>query len=300
MSDLRPTHDGVPASRVQLPAGAWASVFDALCALFPAIDAATWAQRFARGRVLDAEGQPLALDAPYRQGAVIHYFREVAEEPEIPFAETLVHADEHIVVACKPHFLPVVPAGRYVRQTLLARLTETLDNPHLVPLHRIDRDTAGLVLFSANPATRGAYQALFRERRIDKTYLAVAAPLPHLPFPYVHRSRLVPGEPFFRMAEVPGEANSETVIDVVQRGAGLWTYRLQPITGRKHQLRVHMAALGAPLLHDRTYPVLLPPTADDPAHALQLLAKTLAFMDPLTGSQRRFASDRALIEVPAA
>ena len=141
---------------------------DALCALFPAIDAATWAQRFERGRVLDAQGQPLAMDAPFRLGAVIHYFREVVDEPEIPFAETLVHVDEHIVAACKPHFLPVVPAGRYVRQTLLARLTDRLHNPHLVPLHRIDRDTAGLVLFSANPDTRGAYQALFRERRIHK------------------------------------------------------------------------------------------------------------------------------------
>ena len=294
MSNLRPTFDGVPASRIQLPAGEWRTVFEALCALFPGIEPATWAQRFARGRVLDGEGQVLAIDAPYRLGDTIHYFREVFDEPVIPFAETLIHADAHIVVACKPHFLPVVPAGAYVRQTLLARLTERLDNPHLVPLHRIDRDTAGLVLFSANPATRGVHQSLFRERRISKTYLAVAAPLPHMSFPYVHRSRLVPGEPFFRMTEVPGEPNSETVIDVVHRGVDCWTYRLEPITGRKHQLRVHMAALGAPLLHDRCYPQLRDPVPDDPLRPLQLLASRLAFADPLNGDMRVFDTKRQL------
>ena len=294
MSEQRPTRDGMPASRLQLPAGPWHSVFEALCALFPAIAAATWAQRFARGRVLDGAGLPLTLQAPYRLGACIHYFREVVDEPEIPFADTLIHADEHIVVACKPHFLPVVPAGCYVRQTLLARLTERLDNPQLVPLHRIDRDTAGLVLFSANPATRGRYQALFRERRIAKQYLAVAAPLPQLTFPYVHRSRLVPGEPFFRMAEMPGEPNSETVIEVIHRGTDHWTYRLQPITGRKHQLRVHMAMLGAPILNDPLYPTLVETAADDLQRPLMLLARALSFVDPLDGRQRRFESARTL------
>lgn len=295
MSEKRPTRHGVPASRVQLPAGSWGTVLEALCALFPAIAADTWAQRFERGRVLDGDGQPLASDAPYRLGATVHYFREVADEPVIPFTESIVHVDEHIVVACKPHFLPVVPAGRYVHQTLLARLTERLDNPHLVPLHRIDRDTAGLVLFSANPDTRGAYQALFRERRIHKEYMAVAAPLPHLAFPYVHRSRLVPGEPFFRMMEVPGEPNSETVIEVIHRGTDHWSYRLQPITGRKHQLRVHMAALGAPLLHDRCYPQLLDDAPDDPQKPLQLLAWKLEFCDPLSGVERRFVASRPLM-----
>lgn len=286
--------DGVPASRLQLPAGPWATVLEALCARFPAVEAATWRERFARGRVLDADGRALPVDAPYRLGAEVHYFREVVDEPAIPFHETIVYADAHLVVACKPHYLPVVPAGTYVRQTLLARLVERFDNPALVPLHRIDRDTAGLVLFSAHPDSRARYQALFRERRIRKHYLAVAAPLPELSFPYVHRSRLVPGEPFFRMTETPGEANSETVIEVVARAADSWTYRLEPVTGRKHQLRVHMAALGAPILHDRCYPVLQAPQPDEPTRPLQLLAHTLAFDDPLTGDARSFRADAGL------
>jgi tRNA pseudouridine32 synthase / 23S rRNA pseudouridine746 synthase len=296
VTEQRALRDGIPASHFQLPPGPWTTVLQALCAHFVAIDEQTWRDRFARGRVLDAGGQPLPVDAPYRLGSTVQYFREVANEPLIPYAETIVHVDAHLVVACKPHFLPVVPAGVYVRQTLLSRLVETLDNPHLVPLHRIDRDTAGLVLFSANPASRGAYQALFRERRIAKQYLAVAPALPQLHFPHIHRSRLVPGEPFFRMRETPGEANSETRIAVEARGHDYWTYRLEPVTGRKHQLRVHMAALGAPLLHDRCYPHLLPQQRDDPGHPLQLLAQRLMFTDPLDGTPRLFQSSRILGE----
>ncbi|PPT64350.1 pseudouridylate synthase [Xanthomonas arboricola] len=290
MVSTRPILDGMAASQFQLPMGSWTTVLEALCACFPSVDAATWRDRFARGRVLDANAQVLDVSASYRLGAEIYYFREVADEPVVAAAETVVHADAHVVVACKPHFLPVVPAGVYVRETLLTRLVRRFDNPALVPLHRIDRDTAGLVLFSANPATRGIYQALFRERRIRKHYLAVAPPLPGLTFPYVHRSRLEPGEPFFRMRESVGEPNSETVIDVVARGADTWTYRLEPVTGRKHQLRMHMASLGAPILHDRFYPELEDQRPDDPERPLQLFAHTLAFDDPITDEPRRFTA----------
>ncbi|MCR6661791.1 MAG: pseudouridine synthase [Luteimonas sp.] len=288
MAASRPIRDGVTASRLQLPAGPWSTVHEALCAHFPGIGADTWRARFERGLVLDAQGHALDAAAAYRLGDEIQYFREVTDEAVIPFAETVVHADAHLVVACKPHFLPVAPTGAYVRETLLARLVRRFDNPSLVPLHRIDRDTAGLVLFSAHPETRARYQSLFRERRIRKHYLAFAPPLPDLAFPHVHRSRLERGEPFFRMREVPGEPNSETVIDVDTRGVDAWRYRLEPVTGRKHQLRVHMAALGAPILHDRCYPRLQERQPDDPLWPLQLFAHALAFDDPLTGEPRRF------------
>lgn len=282
--------NGLAASRLQLPPGPWSTVLDCLCARFPAIARETWVDRFARGRVLDASGAPLAVDAPYRLGAEIRYFREVADEVAIPFHETVLHVDAHLVVADKPHFLPVTPAGGHVRETLLARLVQRLGNPGLVPLHRIDRDTAGLVLFSANPATRDAYQALFRQRRIHKRYEAIAPALPGLAFPRVHASRLEAGEPFFRMREVEGAPNSETRIDVVERAGAWWRYALEPVTGRKHQLRVHMAALGAPIRNDRLYPQLMPAATDDYARPLQLLARSLAFVDPLSGVERRFES----------
>ena len=290
MSRARPVRDGVPASRLQVPPGPWTTVLEALCAHFPRVPEATWRDRFARGRVLDAEGRALAANAPCRAGMEVHYFREVAGEPVIPFTETVVHADAQLVVVDKPHFLPVAPTGAWVRETLLTRLVERFGNPALVPLHRIDRETAGLVMFSADPASRGAYQALFRERRIRKHYEAFAPPRPDLGFPYVHRSRLERGEPFFRMREVPGEANSESVVDVLERGEAAWRYRLEPVTGRKHQLRVHMAALGAPILGDRLYPVLRDQGADDHARPLQLFARSLAFDDPLTGEPRCFTA----------
>lgn len=286
-----PSIDGLAASTLQLPPGAWTTVLDCLCARFPAVPRAQWIERMARGRVLDDAGTPVAPDTGYRVGVEIHYYREVAHEPTIPFDEVVVHADAHVLVADKPHFLPVTPAGPHVHETLLARLVRRIGNPALTPLHRIDRDTAGLVLFSTNPDSRARYQALFRERRIEKVYEAIAPPLPDLAFPYTHASRVVTGEPFFRMQEMPGPANSETRIDVIARQERRWHYALTPVTGRKHQLRVHMAALGAPIANDPIYPAARHRAAGDYSAPLQLLARTLRFIDPLDGTERNFSSD---------
>lgn len=283
-----------PPSRLQLPPGAWATLLDGLCARFPRIDRAQWESRFARGRVLDAQGRALAPDRAWQVGLEIQYFREVAEEPVIPFLETVVHQDAHLLVADKPHFLPVTPAGAHVRETLLARLVARTGNADLVPLHRLDRLTAGLVLFSTRSDSRDAYQRLFRERRIDKTYEALAPALPGRTFPLERHTRLVAGEPFFRMAEVPGEPNARTRIEVIDADGPIWRYRLHPESGRKHQLRVHMAALGAPIEGDDLYPVLRTAGEGAAEAPLQLLAQALAFLDPMTGEPRHFSSDRQL------
>lgn len=277
------------ASTVCLPPGNWPTVLDCLCEHFKAIGREVWLDRFARGRVLDAQGQPITVDHPYRVGLRIHYFREVPNEKPIPVLEDILHVDEHLVVADKPHFLPVTPTGEYVEQTLLRRLIRRLDNPHLVPLHRIDRHTAGLVLFSANPQSRSVYQQLFPTRRIDKQYQAIAPALPELRFPLVHKSRMANGEPFFRMQEVPGVSNSETHAEVLEKQGGLWRYGLSPVTGKTHQLRVHMAALGAPICNDPFYPEVVQ-GEDDYAKPLKLLARSLRFEDPLTGQERYFES----------
>ncbi len=285
------------ASRLQLPPGSWVTVIDGLCARFPAISRESWIDRFARGRVLDDNGNVLAIDAPYRIGMEVRYFREVVDELVIPFAETVLYADDDLVVADKPHFLPVTPSGRHVHETLLSRLQLRLGNVDLVPLHRIDRDTAGLVLFSAKRQTRAAYQDLFRLWRIEKRYEALAPALQQYAFPMVYASRIVPGMPFFRMQEVIGDANSETRIDVIERGQVTWRYELTPVSGRKHQLRVQMAALGAPILGDVLYPELRERATDDYSQPLQLLAKSLVFADPLTGESRRFDSRFSLPSV---
>ncbi|AWH32899.1 pseudouridine synthase [Stenotrophomonas sp. SAU14A_NAIMI4_8] len=281
-------------SRLQLPPGDWPTLLDGLCARFPRIDRGQWLDRFGRGRVQDAQGRALAADQPWQVGLEIVYFREVSAEPDIPFSETVLYQDAHLLVADKPHYLPVTPAGGYVRETLLARLVARTGNPDLVPLHRLDRLTAGLVLFSQRPDSRDAYQRLFRERRIEKIYEALAPALPGLPFPQQRLSRIVPGEPFFRMAEMAGEPNARTRIEVIAEHGAAWHYRLWPETGRKHQLRVHMAALGAPILGDDLYPRLQPSADPLQAPPLQLLARALAFQDPLSGEPRVFRSERSL------
>lgn len=278
------------ASTLYLPPGAWATVLDCLCERFAAISREQWLDRIARGRVLDADGLPISAQLAYREGLRIHYFREVPNETPILVEESILYADEHLVVADKPHFLPVTPAGEYVEQTLLRRLIRRFDNPDLVPLHRIDRHTAGLVLFSARKDTRSAYQALFPTRQIDKRYEAIARPLPELQFPLVHKSRLIDGEPFFRMQEGPGASNTETRIEVCEQKGDWWRYGLYPVTGKKHQLRVHMAALGAGIQNDPFYPDVLKDAVDDFSQPLKLLAQSLRFVDPVTGEVRFFES----------
>jgi tRNA pseudouridine32 synthase/23S rRNA pseudouridine746 synthase len=286
------------ASSVVLPTGPWATVLDCLCGRFPAVPREQWTSRMTRGLVRDGAGQALDPASPFRAGLRVRYFREVAAEAPVPFTESILHADAHLVVADKPHFLPVAPVGGWVAETLLTRLIRRLGNPSLVPLHRIDRGTAGLVLLSANPATRARYQALFRERRIEKIYEALAPPLPATAFPLLRRSRVVRGDPFFRMREEPGPPNSETRIAVIGQVAALWRYELVPVTGRKHQLRVHMAAIGAPVANDPYYPALAARASDDYARPLALLARSLAFVDPLTGEPRRFVTRRSLLIPP--
>ena len=282
------------ASSFVLPPGDWQTVFDCLCANFPAISPERWRDRFLRERVLDDSKQPLDLAHAHSAGLRIYYFREVPAEKPIPFFESILYADAHLIVADKPSFLPVTPVGEYVEQTLLARLVKHFGNADIAPLHRIDRHTSGLVLFSAQRASRAAYQALFRDRTIEKTYEAIAPALPHLEFPLTRRSRIVRGEPFFRSCEIEGEANTETQIEVIDRGNDLWHYRLRPITGKKHQLRVHMAALGAPIYHDAFYPEVRAALFNDYSRPLQLLARELRFTDPFTGHPHIFISQLRL------
>lgn len=281
----------VPSSRLVLPSGPWRTLLDFLGERFPAVSRTDWLDRMARGTVR-VDGEPVDSQDMYRAGATLTYRREVPDEPRVPFEETLVHVDDDLVIADKPHFLPVMPAGAHVEETLSVRLARRLGNPDLVALHRLDRDTAGLVVFSARPSSRDAYTALFRDRRIAKVYEAVAPPMPDRSFPFEYASRLERSEPFFRMREVDGVPNATTRVDVIERDGERWRYRLEPVSGRKHQLRVHMAALGAAIEGDPYYPRLTERVGFE--RPLRLLARELRFVDPLSGVERVFRSSRQL------
>jgi tRNA pseudouridine32 synthase / 23S rRNA pseudouridine746 synthase len=297
-----PTRDGVGPSCVVLPTlsatSTWRRVIDFLEYRFVTIPRAEILARMARGDVLDAEGNLIAPDAPYRAHQMLFYYRQIVDEAPVPFVETVLFEDEYLVVADKPHFLPVTPGGRYLQESLLVRLKRKLNCDTLAPVHRIDRETAGLVLFTKQPHTRGLYHAPFAERRVEKVYEAVAPHSASLNLPMTYSSRLVEGEHFMRMEEAAGIANSETTIALIESESqsGLARYRLTPASGKKHQLRVHMASLGIPILYDQIYPVHVA-SADvdgDYSKPLQLLAKTLAFVDPISGETRRFESGRTL------
>lgn len=290
-----PIKDGVAPSYLWITETQAGGMLRFLCERFPDVSAAGWAGRLARGEVVDAQGSALGADSHVRQGMRIWYYREL-EEPEtpIPFEEKVLFQDEHLLVADKPHFLPTIPTGRFLHETLLVRLKRRHDLPHLTPIHRLDRETAGVVIFSHNPATRGKYQSLFQKRAIRKVYEALAGPIAGRAFPFTYRSRMVDGEKFFVMKEEAGEPNSETLVELIEQRGEVARYRLHPHTGRKHQLRLHMASLGAPILNDAFYPVALPCKGDDFSAPLQLLARAIAFDDPLTGEPREFASERGL------
>ena len=289
-----PTKNGVGPSCVGLPAGNWRTITDFLVERFPAITREVWLERMAHQLVMDEFGGLVTPQRPYPGPMRIYYYRAVDMEARIPFEESVLFQDDHLVVADKPHFLPVTPSGHYLQETLLVRLKKRLGIDTLIPIHRIDRETAGLVLFSTQPDERNAYQAMFRDHAVTKHYEAIAPWRQDLTWPITRKSRIVEDEPFFRQREVPGQPNSETHMDVIEKNGGLARYALSPVTGKKHQLRVHMNALGLPILNDRMYPPVVDTPDDDYSLPLQLLAKSIAFADPVTGQARNFQSQRTL------
>ncbi|SFQ29608.1 pseudouridine synthase [Variovorax sp. 770b2] len=294
-----PTRDGVGPSCVGLPYGPWPTIAEFLIERFPAITRNAWLERIVAGDVIDEHRIPVTIERRYESPLRVYYYRTLDGEVHIPFEEQVLFQDEQLVVADKPPFLPVTPTGKYLQESLLVRLKRKLKIDDLVPLHRIDRGTSGLVLFSVRRETRGAYQQMFPERRIAKHYEAVVPWQEGVSsVPGTYRSRLVDDEHFMRMREAPGEPNAETHIQVQEVRGGRALLKLSPVTGRKHQLRVHCLALGMPIENDPIYPVLLPENTDDFDKPLQLLAKSVAFQDPVTGDLRSFTSPRSLSLAP--
>ncbi len=275
------------------------SVLEFLIQRFPGVTPATWLQRIQDGKVLWDDNTPIAEDSAYRPQRRILYYREVEQEPLIPCNETILYQDENLLVADKPHFLPVTPNSIYVNQCLLYRLRERTGLDELTPIHRIDRWTAGIVMFSTNTKVRSKYQQMFTHGLVTKLYHGVAR-IPasldtaQLPREWLVENRLVKGNPRFRMEVVPGEINARSKIQCLAIRNGMGLFHLHPLTGKTHQLRLHISGLGMPLLNERYYPELQAKSADNFEHPLQLLAKQLQFIDPITSKKMSFSSSKEL------
>ncbi|MFT4995208.1 MAG: tRNA pseudouridine32 synthase/23S rRNA pseudouridine746 synthase [Paraglaciecola sp.] len=273
------------------------TVLEFLILKFPAIPSAMWQQRMADGKVHWHDGSLINSQTPYAAQQRVYYYREVESEPVIPFAEKIIFQDELILVAYKPHFLPVMPGGGFVEECLQNRLRRKSGNPHLQAVHRIDNGTAGLVLFSLQPDSRQHYHRLFATHQVNKTYQAIASTIHHPVLDeqqWEVKNRLEKSEPRFLMRIVEGQANSHSRIRCLQRSPDKALFELKPITGKTHQLRLHMQSLGWPLLNDSYYPALQPSQSDDYSKPLQLLAQQLEFIDPITQQSRRFSSNTEL------
>lgn len=290
-----PQRLGVRPSYLRLPATAWPDLLSFLIHRFPHIPAAQLKQRLAQGKFFDAQGQAVTLETPYRAHTLLWYYRHLAEEKPVKAQESILYEDEFILVADKPHGLATTPGGQHLQETLVVRLRHKYQLTELEAAHRLDKETAGLVLLCKQAAYRGAYQQMFQQGQIKKVYHALAPIREDLHLPLTYQSRIVKGDPFFVMQEVPGTPNSETHISLISRHKHLGLYQLMPTSGRQHQLRVHLAALGIPIENDPWYPQIKTSTTEaSEALPLQLLAFSLAFQDPVTGKAHTFYSKSQL------
>jgi tRNA pseudouridine32 synthase / 23S rRNA pseudouridine746 synthase len=248
------------------------------------------AAKVLNGEVVTADGSVVTAATVLQPNSLVYLYRDLPDEVTVPFDVPVLYRDDDIVVVDKPHFLATMPRGSHVAQTALVRLRRDLDLPELSPAHRLDRLTAGVLLFTTRREVRGAYQKMFADGAVNKVYLARSSHATDRTFPVTVRSRIVKRRGLLKAVEEPGEPNAETSIEAAPEGC----YRLTPRTGRTHQLRVHMASLGLPIAGDPLYPNVVEVDAGDFSTPLQLLAHTLEFEDPLSGVVHHFTSGRTL------
>lgn len=289
-----PVRNGLGPTRIRMPeTSTFPTVLGYLLDRFPQ-DATRLREKVSAREVVDAHGAPIASDTALIPRSDIYLYRDPPDEPVVPFAVEIIDRDENLLVVDKPHFLATTPRGAYIARSALVVLRRELDLPELSPAHRLDRLTAGVLIFTVRPQARRAYQELFAQRAVMKEYRAIARYDPDLEMPRTIRSRMIKERGVLRAEEVPGEPNAETHVSVLEHDGTDAVYSLRPTTGRTHQLRLHMSSLGVPIRGDNFYPDFYEVAGDDYSRPLQLLARSVEFTDPLSGAQRTFTSSRTL------
>lgn len=300
-----------------------ATIADYLIARFYPNDPQIIYARFNTGEVRLDDGTILTGDSPYMPGERIWYFRELADEPQLPSDMPVLYEDEHVLAIDKPHFLPTTPRGAYIAQTALTKLRVREQNPLLIPIHRLDRPTAGVLLFAKTVEARRPFQMMFQHRQVSKTYRAVA------PVPAAAAEQALSAEGLQVRSHIQKirdqlqvqqlseqecaaqgvEPNTLTTVKILRtftpsaQAVEGWRaepnrewalYDLAPHTGKTHQLRAHLNMLSSPILGDVLYPQVLPDAPDRPEYPLQLLAYSLHFKHPITGERVDLYSGRSL------
>lgn len=282
--------NGVSPNKLWLPEGDWKTVFAFFQWKFPHLEATDCVERFRKNEVVSDSGEVFTDASTYQAGQHIYFYRTLKDELEVPFQEKIIFQNDRILVVDKPHFLPVAPTGQYLHETLLVRLRNKTKIESLELAHRLDRETAGLVLLIKQEKDRHHYHQLFSQRKIKKTYHALTK-ISDVSFPMVHRSYLTQAGNSMRMKEGNGKHNTETKIDLLERSANQFLLKLNPTSGKKHQLRVHLASLGMPIINDPLYPDRQTKLPNDFRHPLQLVAKAIEFVDPIDAKQYCFSSE---------
>lgn len=293
-----PQRHGVEAAWLRTPdndpatTARWTTMRDFLADRLP--DTVPVVTMLDTGQFVDQVGRPWRGDEPYRPNAFVWFHRRLVPEPVVPFPIEVLDADARVVIVDKPHFLATTPRGTHVQESVLVKLRVALDLPDLAPAHRLDRLTAGVLLLTSQRRYRAPYAGLFQTRRVLKSYEALASFDPALEFPRRVTSRIEKRRGSLQAEVVDGEANAETLMELVETRGQHARYRLTPTTGKTHQLRVQMAALGLPILGDPLYPAVLDLGPDDFTAPLQLIARRLCFADPIDDTPRDYTSRFAL------
>ncbi|WP_430867538.1 pseudouridine synthase [Demequina aurantiaca] len=293
-----PQRHGLDAAWLRTPdfnaddAPQWATMRDFLLARLPA--KALVAQMLDAGEFVDQAGRAWVGDEEYRPHTFVWFHRPLEPETAVPFLIKILEVNERFVAIDKPHFMATTPRGIHVQETALVKARLLLDLPELAPAHRLDRLTAGVLLFSARREYRGAYAGVFQSHSALKTYEALAPFDPSLEFPRTLVGRIEKRRGSLQAELVPGEPNAKTFVEIVEVRGQFARYRLSPVTGKNHQLRLQMSNLGLPILGDSLYPCVMDVAPDDFSAPLQLVARRLRFTDPIDQSPRDFWSASAL------